>query len=380
MIVAFSVALFLSIQVVRTSVESSFQSALSQTDLIVGARGGSTQLLLYSVFHMGQGTHTIRHSTYERYQKHPAVAWTIPLALGDSHRGFRVVATTPKFFEHYRFAQDQRLSWSDGKPFEKSLQVVLGSEVAKQLGYTLDSPLVISHGLQPLDESQDHSDHPFRVSGVLRASGTPVDRLVFISLQDFELIHSGLKDTLPSTLTAFYVGLKSRLDVFRFQREVNEDAQEPLMAILPGATLSEFWRNLSVIEAALTSIAWAVLIVSLLSILVALVSVVSQRNREFAILRAVGMSRTSIASLSILESLMMTLLGIVAGVLLMLTLFSALSPWGAELLGLHLTLPRHWDQEIKAMIVFLGSAFVVGLIPAISAYKGLLTQGLSPRV
>src|SRR5690606_37171466 len=123
---AISVALLLGIDHLRTQAKDSFSQTLSGTDLIVGARGGQLNLLLYSVFHLGNATNNISWRSYEELAADPAVAWTIPLSLGDSHRGFRVLGTTADYFEHYRYGQRRALAFARGQAFEGIHEIVAG--------------------------------------------------------------------------------------------------------------------------------------------------------------------------------------------------------------------------------------------------------------
>lgn len=143
---ALSTALLLGVQQIREQSRLSFFDTVSGTDLIVGARSGPVQLLLYSVFHIGSATSNIRWSSYEALRDDPRIAWTIPLSLGDSHRGYRVVGTHNSLFEHYRYGAKQPLEFAQGGPLDDLFSVVLGAEVARQLGYGLGDALIIAHG------------------------------------------------------------------------------------------------------------------------------------------------------------------------------------------------------------------------------------------
>ena len=186
--IAISVALLLGVEKIRTEARSSFASTISATDLIVGARSGDINLLLYSVFRIGNATNNISWESYEDITSRPEVAWAIPISLGDSHRGFRVMGTTRDYFEHYRFARDRRLEMADGKPFAAVFDTVLGANVAEELGYRVGDPIVVAHGAGATS-FMEHDDKPFKVVGILARTGTPVDRTVHVSLEGIEAIH-----------------------------------------------------------------------------------------------------------------------------------------------------------------------------------------------
>ena len=196
--IAIGVMLLIGVERVREGTRDSFENTVSSIDLIAGARSGPVQLLLYSVFHMGNATNNVGWDSYQKIAANEDVAWTIPLSLGDSHKGYRVVGTTKDYYEHLRFGNDRSLGFKDGTWFENPLDVVLGNEVASKLGYQTGSSIVIAHGVSEVS-FQEHSDHPFTVVGVLNRTGTPVDRALFVSLEAIERIHVGWEEGAPPT-------------------------------------------------------------------------------------------------------------------------------------------------------------------------------------
>ncbi|MGB0631675.1 MAG: ABC transporter permease, partial [Alphaproteobacteria bacterium] len=256
--IAVSVSLLLGVERLRTEARASFSNTVSGTDLIVGARSGSVPLLLYSVFRIGNATNNISWRSYRDIASDPDVAWTIPVSLGDSHRGFRVLGTNGDYFRHFRYARTRSLEFVAGRPFDDVFDAVLGAQVASTLGYKVGDSIVIDHGVGSIGFAS-HRDKPFRVSGILDRTGTPVDQTVHVSLAGIEAIHidwrsgrpiPGLRidadrvrqmNLQPRAITAFFVGLKSRFATFDMQRRVNTYAEEPLLAILPGVALHELW-------------------------------------------------------------------------------------------------------------------------------------------
>ncbi|MDR2801072.1 MAG: ABC transporter permease, partial [Desulfovibrio sp.] len=246
--IALSTTLLLGIEKIRTQIRESFVQAVSGTDLVVGARGGNIQLMLYAIFHLGGATNNMGWRSAREIAGRPEVAWTIPISLGDSHKGYPVVATTTEFFIHYRFRSGRELALTQGKAFESLFDVVVGAEAAKNLGYAVGQKLVLSHGSGGTHLTE-HTDKPFVVSGILAPTGTPVDRSLYIGLKAMEAIHldwrggapmPGLQimpeqvtkfDLEPKSITALLVGLKKRGQVFALQRIVNEWKTEPLTGV-----------------------------------------------------------------------------------------------------------------------------------------------------
>jgi len=396
--VALSVTLLLGIERIRMGARESFSSTISQTDLIVGAKGGTIQLLLYTVFRMGSATGNISHETFEKFSKHPAVQWTIPYSLGDSHRGFRVVGTTEKFYEHYRFRQDKRVAFAQGMPPAGIFDVALGAEVAEKLGYTMGQKVAVTHGVTDGIGFMNHDDKPFTVVGILEKTGTPIDRSLYITLEGLEAIHMDWKDGAPprkgeeipasslkkeeikvSQITAFLVRTKNRFETLGLQREINTYADEPLMAIIPGVALSELWSVVSYAEDGLRLVSWSVLIVGLLAMLIAIYTSLQERRREMAILRSVGAGLRKIVGLLVAEAVLLTLLGVTLGIGLTYTALFVLQPIIENQFGLLIPIQPLSLLEWGFVGTILVASLLIGLIPALKAYRNSLADGLAVR-
>jgi len=197
--VSISVALLLTVRALSNQARDAFMDTVSGTDLIVGGRGGQLNLLLYSVFRLGDATNNVSWETFQKLSQCRDVAWAIPLSLGDSHRGFRVLGTNDQYFEHYRFGQNRALELASGRPMRDLYDAVVGADVARRLGYKLDQRIVIAHGMGSTSFAQ-HADQPFVVAGILRPTGTPVDRTVHVSLEAIEAIHIDWQSGAPAPL------------------------------------------------------------------------------------------------------------------------------------------------------------------------------------
>lgn len=392
-----SVMLLLGIDHLRNQARDSFSQTLSGTDLIVGARSGQLNLLLYSVFRMGNPTNNISWESYQEIASHSAVAWTVPLSLGDSHRGFRVLGTTADYFEHYRYGQRHPLRFADGRPFDDVYDAVLGAQVARELGYTLGQEIVVAHGTGSISFAK-HDDQPFTVVGILEPTGTPVDRTVHVSLDGIEAIHIGWgdggprrgaqpgpdavgdMDLTPESITAFLVGLNSRAMTFTLQRQINDYRQEPLMAILPGVALTELWQMLAMVENLLYVITFMVLLAALMGMATMLLASMKERQREVAILRAVGAGGGYLFWLIELEVLLLALLGVIGGALLLTGALWVAQPILTSEFGLFIAINPLQDQTLWIAGGIVALAGVVGLVPAWVGYRRALADGLNPRV
>jgi putative ABC transport system permease protein len=396
MSIALSTFLLLGLERIRADVRTSFTQSVSGTDLIVGARAGSVQLLLYSVFRIGSATNNMRYSSAQALAQHRAVAWMVPLSLGDSHRGFAVLGTSTGYFTHFRHGQKQALVLAQGRPFAAVYEAVLGADVARQLGYGLGQRLVLSHGDGAL-AANDHADKPFTVVGILAPTGTPVDRTVHIDLASMEAIHldwvagaplpgqrltaeqAAAQDLQPRTITAALIGLKSRAAVFSVQREVASFRDEPLQAILPGVALDELWTLVGLGERALQLVSALVAVVSLAGLVAVVLAGLNERRRELAILRAVGAGPRQVLALLALEGSLVTAAGVLAGAGLCALAVVAAAPWAQSQFGIVLQQQPPGSAEWRVMGAVLAGGVLASLVPGWRAYRLSLSDGLSPR-
>ena len=395
--IALSVALLVGVERLRTEARASFANTLSGTDLIIGARSGPVQLLLYAVFRIGDATNNISWKSYQDIAAHPKVAWSVPISLGDSHRGFRVLGTMQAYFEYYRYARDRQLIIADGQQFADLYDAVLGAEVAEKLGYNIGDSIIIAHGASDVSFAL-HDDKPFKVVGILARTGTPVDRTVHVSLEAIEAIHvdwqggapiPGMSisaeqtltmDLTPKVITAALIGLKSKIATFQVQRFINDYPQEPLSAILPGVALSQLWDLIRIAENALLIVSVFVVVVGLFGMLTALLTSLNERRREMAILRSVGARPWHVFALIMGEAGFQTLLGILLGLALLYVLLLAGQPIIESRFGIFLAIGGLSSYEWILLGTVVGAGFLVGSIPSYRAYRLSLADGLSVRV
>jgi putative ABC transport system permease protein len=394
--IAFSVMLLLGVEKVRTGARQSFADTISGTDLIVGARSGAIQLLLYSVFRIGNATNNVTWKSYEDIAKRPEIDWIVPISLGDSHHGFRVLGTTPEYFTRYKYRHGQSLAFSDGKPFSDLFDAVIGADVAQALGYKVGDEIVVAHGVGSIS-FVEHKDKPFHVSGILAKTGTPVDRTVHVSLEAIEAIHVDWQNGIPmpgqsisadevrtmhlapKAVTAAFLGLKSKLATFKLQRAINEYQEEPLSAIIPGAALQELWGLVGTAETALSIVSAMVVATALLGMVTMVLTTLNERRREMAILRSVGARPATILGLLATEAGMLTLAGVVVGTVLLYSALALLQPFIDRTYGLHLSIDPPTAREWLTLGTIVIAGFLAGLLPAMRAYRLSLADGMTVR-
>ena len=427
--VAISVTLFLGVEKVRHGARASFESTISGTDLIVGARSSPINLLLYSVFHIGDPTNAISWESYQAVAGAPGVDWTVPISLGDSHRGYRVVGTDNRFFEHYDYAGGRDLAFASGGALDDLHSAVVGATVARELGYQTGTEIIVAHGGGEFSFVQ-HDAHPFTITGVLAPTGTPVDRSVFVSLRAIEAIHgggaheediaasedhpdshahagkdahehedehgdehedepggggetdaeTGADPLQPDQISAFLVGLEHPSAALRLQRQINTYPDEPLQAIIPGMTLVQLWSVVGAAERTLAAIAAFVVLAGLISILTSILTSLNERRREMAILRALGARPHHIFALLVSEAALIALAGAILGTGLTYGVLAAAQPMLEARYGILIAqmTPGLYDIAIIAAVT-LGAA-VLAAFPAWRAYRNSLADGMTIRV
>ena len=393
--ISLSLMLYMSVEKLRTSAYTSFTDTISQTDLIVGARTSSVQLLLYSVFRIGNATNNITWESYEDVIDKKEVAWSVPISLGDSHKGFRVMGTNSEFFKRYKFRGGQSIELEKGNNLDDLYDVIIGAGVAEKLNYSVGTPLIVSHGLQSFS---DHDDQPFKVSGILAKTGTPVDNTVIVSLEAIEAIHvdwsTGAKipgqitpveeirqmDLSPKNITAALIGVNSKLQIFQLQRWINEYPEESLSSILPGVALQELWRIVGVVENLLLGISVTVIFTTLIGMTAIIFSSLNERRREMAIWRAMGASPKVVIGLLMLEAFIISVMSIIVStVMLFLTLY-VLQPWIDNTYGILVNIEMLAVKDIYIFMLFIIAASLVSLIPAIRAYWFSINDGMTIKI
>ena len=395
--VALSSLLLLGVERLRADLRASFAMSVSGVDLVVGARGSPVQLMLYSVFRMGEVSQNMSWASVQWLAQQPGVAWTVPVSLGDSHHGYPVLGTTPAYFDHFRYGDRRELRLAAGRRFEGLFEAVLGAEAAERLGYRLGESIELAHGSGE-GPAAEHGDRPFVVVGILARTGTPVDRSVHVSLESMQALHldwaggapiPGLAipapmlrkfDLTPKSVTAVFVGLDNRAAVFGLQRAVNGHGGEALMGVLPGVALDELWQLVAVAERYAQLVSLLVVAVGLTGLVAVILAGLNERRRELAILRSVGARPLDIFALLALEGGTLALAGSALGAALVWVLVLGLGPWLQANYGLTLASgpPGATEWRLLAGIIAVGVA--AGLLPGWRAYRLSLADGMTPRL
>lgn len=387
--IAAGISLLFSIERVRSGARESFASTIAGIDLIVGARGSPINLLLYSVFHLGDAVNNISAATWQELTQHSAVQAAIPLAMGDSWRGHRVIGTTTDYFAYYRYGEQRQLVFSEGRAFAGLFEVVVGHAVAQRLKRGLGERLILAHGVSEVSFSVSHEDMPFKVVGILARTNTPTDRSLFVSLPAITALHldederRALSADTPlplPTITALLLKLREKFAILKLQREINTFQREALTAIMPGVSLRNLWQTLGIAERTFLLLSFLIFIISLLGMTVALLIGLDTRRQEMAVLRSIGASPRFIFAVLMVESLLISLAGIICGVAVSYMGLYACEPLLVTKLGLTAGLYVPAASELWFLLAIVGCALLAGCVPAWLAYRNSLADGLTVRI
>ena len=302
------------------------------------------------------------------------------------------MGTTTKYFEKYTYRKNQKLQYKSGTYFKNTFDVVIGSDVAKILNYKLEDDIIIAHGIS----SQSlHEEFPFKIKGILKKTGTSVDRLVLVSLEALEAIHKDWKtgsklpskiknkkeqidkqNLTPNEITAAVIKLKSPITIFKIQREINNYDLEPLQAIIPGIVLTKLWQIVSVTENIMLAISTLVIISSIIGMLAIIYSTLNSRRKEMALLRIVGATPKNIFTLMMLEAFFISFFSILLSITLVELSSFIFYPILDRKFGIFLEQNLLGIREIYFLTLVLLSSLLVSIFPSIQAFKKSINDGI----
>lgn len=352
---------------VSEQLERSVQRDLAGIDLVVGAKGSPLQLILAGVFHLDVPTGNIPLETVRLLSEHPLVARVIPLSLGDSLRGFRIVGSTPQYPALYGAQMAEGAYWG------ARLQAVLGADVARDTGLALGASFAGSHGLGASGDV--HGNTPYTVVGRLVRCGCVLDRLVLTDLDSVWAVHettTALDDEdrrlleADREVTLLLVSYRSPLAAVTLPRWVN--AQEGLQAAAPALESARLLRMVGVGTEVLRAFGALLLLSAAASVFVGLVHAVREREPDLAMLRMLGAPPQRVAALVLAEALLLALLGTALGLLLGHGLAALLGWQLARDRSLHVS--AAWWSWQEAWLV-AGSVVLALLAAALPAWRAL---------
>ncbi len=362
---------------VSHQINKAFERDLAGIDVVVGAKGSPMQLILSGVFQLDVPTGNIPLAAVKALQVHPQVAKLIPISMGDSFRGFRIVGTTSDYVSHYGAELAQGVLW------KSPMQAVLGAQVARQTGLKVGDTFTGTHGLT--SGGHAHGQSPYTVTGILAPSGSVLDRLVLTPTESVWQVHETdtaqddedrkiLEDEREVTLAL--IQYRTPLAAVTFPRFIN--ASTEMQAAAPALEITRLLSMVGVGTDVLRALAGVLLLTAGLSVFIALWGAVRERRADLALLRMLGAPPRKVAGLLLCEALWLALLATVLGVLAGQGL-TALLAWALQLEKSVLIGALSWPVElISVPVLALGVALASALLPAWEAYRVSVFELLQP--
>ena len=370
-LLALGVATIILLLLATSQLEDRMRRDAQGIDLVVGAKGSPMQIILSAIYHLDVPTGNISWQQANEIAKHRAVKQAIPLALGDSYRGFRIVGTTPAYLQHYG------AKVAAGRAWQAPLEAVIGAEVAARTGLTLGAKF---HGVHGLGEGgHAHENHPYEVVGILERSGTVLDRLILSSYQSVWIVHAehhDIKDVHDiekqlgddeKEYTALLLQYATPLAVAMLPRYINNNTG--MQAASPAYETARLFSIIGVGVDVLRAFALVLIFSAGLSVFIALYNAMNERRYDLAVMRTLGARPATLMGLLLFEGLLLALIGALLGL--------ALGHGFAEILGHALRAAQQVEisgrlfliEELWVVALALGVGVLAALIPAWRAYR-----------
>jgi len=320
-VLALGIAGVSALAMIGQLIEQRLQADARGIDLVVAAAGSPLQVILATVFHVDQPTGNIPLEATRWLQDHPLVARSIPLALGDSHAGFRIVGTTHELIGVYGGALASGVLWTqpDG--------AVLGAQAAAETGLSPGDRFVGVHGIGSGRSSAPvpHPAHPYQVTGILKPTGTVLDRLILVSVESVWQIHHtdrhwsrtggpGVSSELVTTdgeITALLITYRTPLAAVQVPAMINR--QPGLQAASPAYESARLFSLITPVQDALRTLALLLIGLAAIGLISAQIQALLSRRNELALLRALGSTRARLARLVICDSLILSAVAALLG-------------------------------------------------------------------
>jgi len=373
---ALATGLLLTVWVVKTQAQAVFAATNSGFDAVLGARGSKLQLVLNAVFHLEASPGNLAAADFEAVRRHPAVKAAIPLAMGDNHRGWRIVGTTPEFFAVEYLPGRRHAVAAGGRLFAVGTrEAVIGALAARKLGLAVGATFSPYHGLA-FDAAAQHEE-VYTVTGVLAPSGTPADRVIWIPLAGVQGM-AGHDPRAATDLSAALIQLRAASAGVMLDMMINKQGTRMTFAYPIGSIVAELFNKISWVDQVLALVAWLVALVAAGSVLVSIYTSLSARQRALAILRARGARRRTVFGAVVGEAAAIGLLGAGLGG----GVFAALALGVAGVIqaetGVVLE-PFRWNPVFWwGPGALLGLAVLGGVVPAWKAYRVPVAATLAP--
>lgn len=403
-----SVAIISLLILLQEQFEKQFSSNIDGVDVVLGAQGSPLQLILSSVYQVDAPTGNISYDDAKVWMKHPFVKSAIPLAFGDNYRGFKIVGTTPEYLEKFG---GKVIS---GKIFDKNLEVVVGSEIAEKLNVKVGDKFFGSHG--DAAEGEVHEEFEYVVSGIASETGKVVDNLILSNIQSVWLMHDHEHEEAEENpahgeeghvhfegdehehhdheghdhehehmapisengkeITAVLIKFKNKMGFVTWPRLVAQNTK--MQAASPAVEINRLFSLFGIGLEALQYLAYGIMLISGISIFIALYNTLKERKYEFALLRVSGASRTQLLSLVLFESILLCFTGFIFGTIVGRIALVLISSTTDEQYKMTFDpFAFVWEKEGILFIVTIFVGILAALIPAVKAYRLNISKTLA---
>ncbi|MES1166763.1 MAG: FtsX-like permease family protein [Pseudomonadota bacterium] len=375
--IALASGLLMCVWMVKTQSQAAFTQTTTGFDAVLGARGSKLQLVLNAIFHLEASPGNLPYADYEQIKRNPAVKAAIPIAVGDNLRGYRLVGTLPELFETVEYAPGKKYTLEiGGKIFDPDAkEAVAGSFAADRLGLKVGDTFHPFHGLV-YDEKNFHAE-TYVVTGVLKPTNTPVDRVIWIPLHGLQTM-SGHDPRAATDVSAVLLQLRAPTAGFMMDMLYNKQGNRLTFAYPVGAIIAELFQKISWFDQVLTLVAYLVALVAAGSVLASIYNSMSARQRDLAILRALGAKRRTIFGAVVAEAACIGALGAAAGFAVYFALFAGVAGIIRTQTGVVLDVFARHPVLWICPLGMIGLCALGGVVPAFKAYRTPVAETLAP--
>ena len=391
-----SVAIITTLVLVEKQFEEKFSSNIDGVDLVMGAQGSPLQLILSSVYQVDSPTGNISYDSAKVWMQHPFVQKAIPLAFGDNYRGYKILGTTPDYLEKYG------ATISEGKLFEKNFEVVIGSDIAQKLSLKIGDEFFGSHGDAAEGEVHDH--YGYKVVGIAKPTGKVVDNLILCTIPSVWQMHGShgeeenpahgeeghvhlegeehheeadmTLDEPGMEITAVLLKFRNKMGIVTWPRIIAQNTK--MQVASPAIEVNRLFSLFGIGISALQYLAYGIMLISGISIFIALYNTLKERENEFALMRVNGAKRLQLLKVVMIESLLLCVVGFIFGTILGRVGLSMLSNSAEEDFKMSFNPYEFlWEKEGTLFLLTIFVGFLAAVIPAVKAYNLNISKTLA---
>ena len=379
--IALACGLLMCVWMVKTQSQKAFTQTTTGWDAVLGSRGSKLQLVLNAIFHLEASPGNLSAADLAELRRNPMVnsmiKTAIPIAVGDNLRGFRLVGTVPELFTQVEYAPGKKfVVRADGKLFNpQAKEAVAGSFAAARLGLKVGDKFRPFHGLA-YDPKAEHADD-YVITGILEPTNTPVDRVVWIPLDGLQKM-SGHDAKYATDVSAVLLQFRAPTAGFMLDTMINKQGTKMTLAYPVGAIIAELFGKIAWFDQVLALVAYLVALVAAGSVLASIYNSMSARQRDLAILRALGAKRRTIFGAVLAEAACIGAIGAAAGFAIYFGLFTGVAKVVRAQTGVVLDVSAVHPVLWICPMAMIGLCALGGVVPALKAYRTPVAETLAP--